>query len=103
MHQNNAEHSSLLLGAVRLPKQRRVVLANRVLSAFGISISDWQGSAFLLSTRTGKTEIIEDLGHLWPAAERLCARPCDPLAPDLIARLEGLVEVTSESSLWRLP
>ena len=29
VHQNNAEHSSLLLGAVRLPKQRRVVLANR--------------------------------------------------------------------------
>jgi hypothetical protein len=73
----------------RHERARRVVLANRVLSAFGISISDWQGSAFLLSTRTGKTEIVDDLGHLWPAAERLCGRPCDPLAPDLIAQLEG--------------
>ena len=32
--------------------------------------------------RTGKTEIVDDLGHLWPAAEKLLGRPCDPLDPD---------------------
>ncbi len=50
-------------------------IANAILAQFGLSLADWQGMAFLLSTRTGKTEIVADLGHLWPAAERLSGRP----------------------------
>ena len=34
-------------------------------------LADWQGTAFVLSTATGKTEIVDNLGHLWTAAERL--------------------------------
>jgi hypothetical protein len=58
-------------------------------SEFGLNLTDWQGAAFLLSTRTGKSEVIEDLGHLWPAAERLSGRVCDPLDPHFIARMEA--------------
>jgi hypothetical protein len=72
----------------RRERTRRVSAANRVLAAFAMSLSDWQGSAFVLATRTGKSEMIEDLGHLWPAAERLSGRVCDPLDPSLIARME---------------
>ncbi|OJU87062.1 hypothetical protein JQ506_11675 [Shinella sp. PSBB067] len=72
----------------RRERARRVTAANRVLSAFGMSLSDWQGASFVLATRTGKSEVIEDLGHLWPAAERLSGRCCDPLDPVLIARME---------------
>jgi hypothetical protein len=72
----------------RRERARRVRIANLVLAHFGLNVTDWQGTAFLLSTRTGKTEIIGDLGHLWPAAERLSGRPCDPLALPLITRLE---------------
>ena len=74
--------------ARRRERANRVRVANRVLVAFGLAVSDWQGTAFLLSTRTGKTEIIGDLGHLWPAAERLTGRVCDPLALPVIERLE---------------
>jgi hypothetical protein len=73
----------------RRERANRVRLANRVLAAFGMTLSDWQGTSFLLSTRTGKTEIVDDLGHLWPVAERLAGRPCDPLAPDVIAAMEA--------------
>lgn len=72
----------------RRERMNRVRIANRVLARFGMVLSDWQGTSFLLSTRTGKTEIIPDLGHLWPAAERLAGRVCDPLALSLIERLE---------------
>jgi hypothetical protein len=72
----------------RRERTNRVRIANRVLTQFGVAISDWRGTAFLLSTRTGKTEIIADLGHLWPATERLTGRVCDPLAPPLIESLE---------------
>jgi hypothetical protein len=72
----------------RRERANRVRIANRVLAQFGMTVSDFLGASFLLSTRTGKTEIIADLGHLWPAAERLTGRVCDPLAPPVIERLE---------------
>jgi hypothetical protein len=77
--------------SVRRRRERadRVSLANRVLALYGMRLSDWQGASFLLSTLTGKSEIVEDLGHLWPAAEKLSGRLCDPLSPDFLARLDG--------------
>ncbi len=42
----------------------------------------------MLSGRTGRTEIVGDLAHLWQTAERMLGRPCDPLDPALIERLE---------------
>ena len=72
----------------RRERASRMRIANRVLAQFGLVLSDWRGSAFLLSTRTGKTEIVADLGHLWPVAERLAGRPCDPLHLSVIERLE---------------
>ena len=67
----------------------QVAAANRVLKHYRMRLADWQGTAFVLSGATGKTEIIDNLGHLWAAAEKLAGRPCDPLDPDLIVRLEG--------------
>jgi hypothetical protein len=72
----------------RRERVNRVRIANKILVAFGLSLSAWQGTSFLLSTRTGKTEIIADLGHLWPAAERLAGRELDPLALPLLDMLE---------------
>lgn len=74
--------------ARRRERAARVRLANRALRPFRLTLADWQGTAFLLSTPTGRTEIVDDLGHLWPSAERLLGRPCDPLDPGLLAALE---------------
>ena len=76
---------------VRRRRERadRVRLANRVLAFYGMRLSDWQGASFLLSTLTGKSEIVEDLGHLWPAAEKLSGRICDPLAAGLLEALDA--------------
>ncbi len=73
----------------RRERARRVTAANRVLGAFGMVLSDWQGSAFLLSTRTGKTALVGDLAHLWVSAEALAGRALDPLDPALLERLEA--------------
>jgi hypothetical protein len=66
----------------------RVAAANRVLKHYRMSLADWQGSAFVLSSATGKTEIVDNLAHLWTAAERLFGGPCDPLDEELIAVME---------------
>ena len=72
----------------RRERLNRVAAANRVLKHYRMTLADWQGSAFVLSSATGKTEIVDNLAHLWTAAERLLDRPCDPLDAELIAAME---------------
>jgi len=43
----------------------------------------------MLTTLTGRTEIVADLSHLWVTAEKLHGGPIDPLSPQLIAALEA--------------
>jgi hypothetical protein len=73
----------------RRERVNRVACAQKVLGFYGLTLSDWQASSFILSTRTGKTEIVDNLTHLWAAAEKLTGRPCDPLDPRLLERLEA--------------
>jgi hypothetical protein len=73
----------------RRERALRVAHANRVLKHYRLSLADWQGTSFLLSTATGKIEIVDDLTHLWAAAEKLTGRPCDPLDSALLAELAG--------------
>jgi hypothetical protein len=75
--------------ARRRERAHRVAGANRIVRHYGLALADWQGAAFVLSTRTGRSEMVESVAHLWPAAERLLGRPCDPLDEGLIARLEA--------------
>jgi hypothetical protein len=72
----------------RRERMNRVAAANRVLKHQRMTLADWQGSAFVLSTATGKTEIVDNLAHLWIAVERLLGRPCDPLDNELITLME---------------
>lgn len=69
-------------------RRRRVGYLNAVLAAFSCTVSDWQGSRYLLSTFTGKTELVDDLTQLWAAVERLSGRVPDPLSPGVLERLD---------------
>ncbi len=81
-----ARHRTVLRAGAR--RASRVRIANRILAHWRLKLSDWQGSSFLLSAPTGRTEIVEDLGHLWPAAERLIGGPIDPLSPEVLSAFE---------------
>jgi hypothetical protein len=72
----------------RAERFQRVALINAVLGHYGLALTDWQGSSYLLSNRTGRTEIVADLMQIWRAAEGMLGRPCDPLEPALVERLE---------------
>jgi hypothetical protein len=72
----------------RRERMNRVAAANRVLKHYRMNLADWQSTAFVLSTATGKGEIVDNLAHLWIAAERLLGQPCDPLDTALIALME---------------
>ena len=72
----------------RHERMRRVVLTNRVLKHYGLKLADWQGSAYLLSTLTGQTQIVPSIAAVWPAAEQLRKRALDPLDQNLLEVLE---------------
>ena len=68
-------------------RQQRIRILNVVLRHYGLSLSDWAASRYVLRSATGRTALVENLGELWLAAERLIGRPVDPLDPALLAAL----------------
>ena len=70
-------------------RQHQVRVANAVLGLHGLRCADWQGR-FMVTGLTGKSLVVDHLGALWPAAEKLAGRPIDPLDPLVIARVEAL-------------
>ena len=74
----------------RAQRLHRVRVANVVLAQFGLDLADWQGAKFQLSSRTGQTELVDNLVQVWQAAERILGRACDPLDASLIARVEQI-------------
>ncbi|GAB0115831.1 hypothetical protein [Acidisoma sp. C75] len=73
----------------RAERRQRLAAANRLLGAAGLSLSDWQGSRYLLRSRTGATAEVAGFGDLWPQADRLSAIRCDPLDPRFLDRLDN--------------
>ena len=71
----------------RQERLRRVAIGNKILAYYGLKLSDWQGSAYILRNRTGRQEIVPHLAALWPVAETLAGRPIDPLDPEVIAAM----------------
>lgn len=65
-----------------LQRQRFILvgMANAVLAPFHLSVSDFQGQSFVLSSPTGTTELVDDISGLWRAVETLLGYPLDPLA-----------------------
>ena len=64
--------------------QHRSQLLNHVLGCYGLSLDNWQNRHYVLSDRKGRSEIVSDLGALWPAAAQFLGRPLDPLDPQFI-------------------
>ena len=68
----------------RAERAYRVRLANSVLTAFGLRLDDWQGTSFVLSSPTGRSELVDTLPDVWRAARSMLGRPIDPLDPGVL-------------------
>ncbi|HTJ57379.1 MAG TPA: hypothetical protein VL418_07450 [Devosiaceae bacterium] len=75
-------------GRPEADRHLQAFVANETLSLFGLKLESW-GGRFVLRGRTGKTAVIDNLGTMWVEAERLLGRPCDPLDPAILAKLEA--------------
>ena len=67
-------------------RQRRTAMANRLLAPYGLALGTW-ANRYVLSGQTGRREVVDGLGSLWAAAERLAGRACDPLDLQFIAAM----------------
>lgn len=72
----------------RRDRYHRVVLANKILGHYGLKVEDWGGSKYLLRDRKGRQELVQDLGSMWPVAEKLSGRRADPLDPAFLESLQ---------------
>ena len=68
-------------------RRHRARVANEVLGFYGLVLQDW-ANRFTLRSRTGRTALVDNLGAVWPTAEQLTGRVCDPLDPALLDALE---------------
>ena len=71
----------------RRDRVERAKVANEVLRHYGLKVGDWAGSKYVLRDGKGRSELVQDLGALWPTAQRLYGRSLDPLDPALHAAL----------------
>lgn len=77
-------------GESRRARVLRTRFLERLLDHFGLSLSEWAGSVYILSDRKGSTAVVQDIGALWSTAERLARRPLDPLDPALLDSLASV-------------
>jgi hypothetical protein len=68
-------------------RQARTRLLNAVLKHHGVVVKDWSGNSYLLTSLTGRTAIVDTVGDVWGAAERLSGRIVDPLDARYLAAL----------------
>ena len=79
----------------RRERVRRAAVTNKVLRHYALKVSDWSGSKYVLRDGKGRSELVQDLGSMWPVAQRLTGRPLDPLDPALQAALREALAVSS--------
>ena len=66
----------------------RAQVLTQILEYYGLRVEDWVGALYKLVDSKGSTVLIQNLGELWPAAEKLAGRRIDPLDPHLVDALQ---------------
>lgn len=73
--------------ALRAERLHRVRLVNLALAPKHATLKDFQASSYILSSSTGRSEIVDDIQSVWTSVETLCGSSVDPLDPEYLAAL----------------
>jgi hypothetical protein len=68
-------------------RRRQAAIVDLVLEPLGLRCSERDGR-LVVTGPSGRSRVVDHLGALWPAAERLAGQPIDPLEPQMLERLE---------------
>lgn len=85
--------STIVAGEKQRDRKRnrmyREKLTNVVLKKYGLQLTEWNNSKYILSDKKGKSDIVHDLGTLWTSAEKMLSQPVDPLDPVLLKQIKA--------------
>ena len=73
--------------SLQAERQHRARIANAVLGLYGLRLNEWMGR-YTLTGNTGRSAVVDNLGAVWPTAEIITGRDCDPLDETVILALE---------------
>lgn len=80
--------NSIVVGESQRNRQRnrlhRVTLCNKILSIYGLKLSDWNSSKYVLEDKKGNQLLVHDLGSLWYDVEKLIGQSINPLEVHLL-------------------
>lgn len=68
-------------------RQHQVRVCNALLHTQRLRLDDWHGTALVLSSATGKREVLSSLPEVWAMAQVMAGSAIDPLDPALWAQL----------------
>lgn len=74
---------------LRAERMRRVAFLDLILGHYGLSVRDWGGNSYVLMDRRGRRENVYNLAGIWTLVDEMSAADCDPLDPELLARLQA--------------
>lgn len=87
------DNSTAVTGEKQRDRKRnrmyREKLTNVVLKNYGLQLKEWNNSKYILKSKTGKNEIVHDLGALWISAEKMLHHPVDPLDSSLLENIRN--------------
>ena len=72
---------------IRAERAHRSAVINAALTPYRMKVSDFQATNYILSSATGKREIVDDIQAVWAAVDRMRGKPVDPLAEDWLDAL----------------
>lgn len=65
-------------------RNKRVELGSKVLEFYGLKLSEWNNSRYILMNNKGRMEVLNDLSEVWKHAERLTQKKVDPFDDKLL-------------------
>jgi hypothetical protein len=72
----------------RAERLHQVRVCNALLHTQRLRLDDWHGTALVLSSATGKREVLSSLPEVWAMAQSMSGAAMDPLDPALWALLD---------------
>lgn len=72
-------NSTPVPGQQRRQRMLQLARANRFLKLFRLELRDFHGQSYLLTSSTGRQDLVPDFGALWRAVENIRGQPADPL------------------------
>lgn len=69
----------------RAERLQQEQICRALLQPLGLRVDDWQGSAWIVSSGTGKREVLHSLPEVWRTAQRMTTAALDPLNPAWLA------------------